>query len=86
VVLRLPRPRDKRGLGIVVIDTADHSFDSADLGFYTHEPDLGSPKIRPGDRRKGWVTLMVPKRARLRTFQMTLESGFGPEKGEWTLS
>lgn len=72
--------------GIVVIDSADHSFDAADSGFfYTRNPDLGSPKIRSGDRRQGWVTFMVPKRSKLRTFQMTLESGFADETGEWTL-
>jgi hypothetical protein len=49
------------------------------------EPELGSPKIQPGDQRLGWITFEVPLRARLRMFQFTLNSGFGPETGEWTL-
>jgi hypothetical protein len=31
------------------------------------------------------VTYMIPKRSKLRTFQMALDSGFAPEAGEWTL-
>jgi hypothetical protein len=31
------------------------------------------------------VRRQVPKGAKLRTFQFTLESGFGPETGEWIL-
>jgi hypothetical protein len=71
--------------GIAVIDTDDQSFDAADSGFFTRDPDIGSPTIRPGDRRQGWVTYMIPKRSKLRTFQMALDSGFAPEAGEWSL-
>lgn len=37
------------------------------------------------DKRVGYVSFEVPKKARLRTFQFGTESGFGPEAGEWSL-
>jgi hypothetical protein len=76
--------KDSPSNGAFLIDRQDQQYET---GFttYTHAPDLGSPTIRPGDRRVGWLTFMIPKRAKPRTFQFTLDSGFGPETGEWTL-
>jgi len=41
-------------------------------------------KISPGSRRQGCIPFEVPK-GRLKTFQFSLDSGFGPESGEWSL-
>jgi hypothetical protein len=75
---------DSPSNGAFMIDTQDQQYEG---GFttYTRDPDLGSPTIRPGDRRVGWMTFQIRKRAKLRSFQFTLDSGFGPETGEWTL-
>jgi hypothetical protein len=77
---------DSPANGTVVIDKDDQPYDVGDFSFvFTHEPDLGSPTIRPGDRRQGWMTFAIPEKTKLRTLQFTLDSGFGPETGEWNL-
>jgi hypothetical protein len=75
---------DSPSNGAFLIDREDQQYD-AGFANYIREPDFGSPRIRPGDARVGWLTFAVPTRAKLRTFQFTLDSGFGPESGEWTL-
>ena len=74
---------DSPSNGAAVIDTQDQEF-TADFANVV-EPALGSPTIRSGDRRVGWITFEVPKASKLRTFQFTLDSGFAPEAGEWAL-
>lgn len=74
---------DSPSNGASAVDQNDQEF-SASI-FDAVEPGLGSLKIRPGDRRVGWITFEVPDGSRLRLFQLTLDSGFGPETGEWRL-
>jgi len=73
---------DSPSNGASVIDTNDREY-TGSIGEI--EPDIGSPKIRPGDSRVGYLTFEVPKGAVLRTFQFTLDSGFADETGEWSL-
>lgn len=75
---------DSPSNGAFLIDAEDQQYEGG-FTVYTRKPDIGSPTIRPGDRRVGWMTFQVGKRVSLRTFQFTLDSGFGPETGEWTL-
>jgi Domain of unknown function (DUF4352) len=73
---------DSPSNGATVIDRKDQGYEST-IFSTAGCPDLGSPTIRPGDRRVGCITFEVPKQAKLRTFQFALDSGFGPETGEW---
>jgi hypothetical protein len=41
--------------------------------------------ISTGDNQQGCLPFEVKKRANLRMFQFALDSGFGPETGEWSL-
>ncbi|MGH3117106.1 MAG: DUF4352 domain-containing protein [Gaiellales bacterium] len=75
---------DSPSNGATLIDRRDQAYTSTLLPTPSC-PDLGSPKIRAGDRRVGCITFEVPKGAKLRSFQFTLESGFGPETAEWEL-
>jgi hypothetical protein len=75
---------DSPSNGATIIDRQDQGYTTALLPT-TACPDLGSPIIRAGDRRVGCITFEVPKLAKLRAFQFTLDSGFGPETGEWQL-
>lgn len=50
------------------------------------KPGLGRPRLRPGQRKTGTLTFELPKGVRMRSFRLTLDSGFGPETGVWTLS
>jgi len=73
---------DSPSNGASVVDVKDHEL-QADIGEV--EPDIGSPKIVPGDARVGFLTFQVPKGMHLRTFQFTLDSGFADQTGEWSL-
>lgn len=73
---------DSPGNGAVAIDTGDHEYDATISGL---GQELGSTKIASGDARVGLIVFELPKEAMLRTFQLTLDSGFGPETGEWVL-
>lgn len=74
---------DSPSNGAAVVDTQDQEFKATFADAV--EPALGSPTIRSGDRRVGWITFEVAKASKLRTFQFALDSGFAPEAGEWTL-
>jgi hypothetical protein len=74
---------DSPSNGAVLIDKSDFQYESS-LGEV--EPDLGSPIIAPGDSRVGFITFEVPDGTKLRLFQFTLESGFGPQTAQWVLS
>ena len=50
------------------------------------EPGLSRPQLRPGQRKTGSLSFEIPKRARVQSFRLTLDSGFGPETGVWTFS
>jgi hypothetical protein len=76
--------RDFPANGAVLIDSRSHQFQSA-VWDVKAGPTLGQATIARGDKRVGFITFEVPKRARLVTFQLTLNSGFGPEAGEWGL-
>jgi hypothetical protein len=41
--------------------------------------------IAPGSRRTGCIVFEVPGNTPPKTFQFALDSGFGPQTGEWTL-
>ena len=43
-------------------------------------------KLAPGDTRSGCIPFEVPQNARLRKFQLTLDSGFAGDTGEWAVS
>ena len=74
---------DSPSNGTALIDTADQQY--TDTALDQMSPDIGSPKIAPRDRRVGWMTFAVAKHARLKKLQFGLDSGFGPETGEWLL-
>jgi len=75
---------DSPSNGAVLIDTADQGYDARILDS-SAGPALGSPKIAPGDARVGLITFEVPKGTKVASFQLTLDSGFGPETGQWEL-
>jgi hypothetical protein len=52
---------DSPSNGAFLIDRQDQQYDGS-FGAYTREPDFGSPRIRPGDGRVGWLTFTVPAR------------------------
>jgi hypothetical protein len=74
---------DSPSNGTALIDTADQQY--TDTSIEGMKPDIGSPTIAVADRRVGWMTFSVSQSAKLKKMQFTLDSGFGPEAGEWLL-
>jgi hypothetical protein len=71
---------DSPANGAILVDSKGQQYTASILGL---QPDLGAPKIAPADQRLGYITFEVPNGTTLRLFQFTLDSGFGPETGEW---
>jgi hypothetical protein len=69
--------------GAALIDKTGQGHDAT---FATLKTEFNSNlRIQPGASQVGFIPFEIPKGAKLAIFQFTLESGFGPETGEWTL-
>lgn len=76
---------DSPGNGAHLIDDEDQQYDEA-LSEIALGASIGtSVKLAPGSSRKGYLVFSVPKKTKLSKFQFTLDSGFGPQAGEWLL-
>jgi hypothetical protein len=77
---------DSPSNGAVLIYGSD---EQADTTLLTGGPCSGSfassAKIAPGARRQGCIPFEVSGHKKVKTFQFTLDSGFGPQAGEWSL-
>lgn len=75
---------DSPSNGARLISRSDREFDPA---FLTGGPcELwAGVTIAPGSKRRGCLAFDVPKTVKAKTFQFSLDSGFGPESGEWDL-
>jgi hypothetical protein len=49
------------------------------------QPALGTLTLAPGATASGFITFQVAAGARLARFNLTLDLGFGPQTGTWTL-
>jgi len=49
------------------------------------QPALGTLSLAPGASATGYITFQVPTAARLARFDFTLDLGFGPQTGTWTI-
>jgi hypothetical protein len=78
---------DSPGNGAELIDAQGQSYSENLIGNRSCQAFAqGSATVRPGDSRLGCLTFTVPKDTAIAGFQFTLDSGFGPETGEWNLS
>lgn len=77
---------DAPGNGAKIITTSDEQADTALLEGGPCSSGFSSDvKISPGSRLQGCIPFEVPKGAKPKTFQFSLDSGFGPQSGEWHL-
>jgi len=49
------------------------------------QPALGTLTLAPGATASGFITFQVPAGATVARFNLTLDLGFGPQTGTWTL-
>ncbi|HET7486879.1 MAG TPA: DUF4352 domain-containing protein [Acidimicrobiales bacterium] len=77
---------DSPGNGSTLIDSASQQY-TPSLGDTTAGPGFsGGATIVPGDLRVGFLTFVVAAGASPAKFQFALDSGFGPETGQWVLT
>jgi hypothetical protein len=77
---------DSPSNGSVLIYGDDEQADATILaGGECSSSFASQAKIAPGARRQGCIPFEVPKGDKLKQFQFTLDSGFGPQAGEWSL-
>jgi hypothetical protein len=76
--------QDSPSNGAHLITSGDEQADSTILSQGPCSSSFASDAtIAPGDGRKGCIPFQVPTHARVAKFQFQLDSGFGPQSGEW---
>lgn len=77
---------DSPGNGATLIDSKDQQHSEA-LAEITAGPGFeGTVRLQPEDSRTGYVVFQIPTDTTPRLFQFTLDSGFGPDTAEWTIT
>lgn len=77
---------DSPSNGAALLTRTDEQLDTTIVsGGPCDSPFASSAKIAPGARQQGCIPFEAPRGAKLKTFQFTLASGFGPDAGEWRL-
>jgi Domain of unknown function (DUF4352) len=70
--------------GAAVVDTAGQSYNAQLAGNAVGCPSFSAPEnIAAGSSGLGCVTFDVPATAKITQVQFTLDSGLGPETGQW---
>jgi Domain of unknown function (DUF4352) len=77
---------DSPSNGATLIHGADEQADATIVtGGVCASGFASQAKIAPAGRRQGCIPFELPSASKLKTFQFTLLSGFGPDTGEWSL-
>jgi len=69
--------------GAAVIDSAGQSYQSGFETVSSCQGFGGTENIAAGESGLGCIVFEVPKAAKIAKVQFTLDSGFGPETGQW---
>ncbi|MGW2546336.1 DUF4352 domain-containing protein [Kitasatospora sp. NPDC001574] len=78
--------KDSPTNGARLIDTEGQQFNST-LGETSAGPGFpGSVTLSPGDTALGYITFAVPATSTIAKVQFTMNSGFGPTTGQWTIA
>jgi Domain of unknown function (DUF4352) len=75
---------DSPSNGMAIVTTRDEQADTTITTGGTCRLQAAI-KIAPGAKRRICVPFEVPSKQKLKTLQFTLDSGFGPQTGEWRL-
>ncbi len=77
---------DSPSNGVQAADGAGQRYDATIADSITQGPLMPSElKLAKGDSALGWIVIEVPKGAKVTRVQLTLDSGFGDETGQWSL-
>ena len=76
---------DSPSNGAAVVDSSGQSYDSALDNAAGCQSFPGSENIAPGASGLGCVVFEVPQSAKITEVQFTLDSGMGPQTGQWNV-
>ncbi|MCB5168011.1 DUF4352 domain-containing protein [Streptomyces bambusae] len=77
---------DSPSNGAKVADQAGQQFTAALTMGITAGPELpASTTIAPGDKALGYIVFEVPKASKIAKLHFALNSGFGPQTGQWNI-
>lgn len=76
---------DSPSNGAAVVDTAGQSYQSAIDNAAGCESFPGTENIAAGDKGLGCIVFEVPAGAKITKVQFTLDSGLGPQTGQWAV-
>ena len=77
---------DSPSNGAAVVDSAGQSYEAAMTDTVTEcQAFPGSENIAPGASGLGCIVFEVPESAKITEVQFTLDSGFGPQTGQWNV-
>jgi hypothetical protein len=76
---------DSPSNGAAVVDTAGQSYQSAIDNAAGCESFPGTENIAAGDKGLGCIVFEVPVTAKITKVQFTLDSGLGPQTGQWAV-
>lgn len=77
--------QDSPSNGLQVADSEGQRF-SPTFGEIKSGPVMSSDvKLLPGDKALGWIIVEAPKASQISTMQFALNSGMGPQTGQWAL-
>jgi len=71
--------------GAAVVDSAGQSYQSALDTAAACQSFPGSENIAPGSSGLGCIVFEVPESAKIVAVQFTLDSGMGPQTGQWNV-
>jgi hypothetical protein len=71
--------------GAAVVDSAGQSYQSGEETVTGCQSFGGTENIAPGSSGLGCVVFEVPEAARIVSVQFTLDSGMGPQTGQWNV-
>jgi Domain of unknown function (DUF4352) len=76
---------DSPSNGAAVVDSKGQSYDSTFGEVRGCHAFPAQENIAPGNSGLGCVVFEVPKGAKIKGVQFTLDSGFGPDTGQWSV-
>jgi len=76
---------DSPSNGASVVDSAGQSYESTLYDVAECQSFPGSENIAAGDKGLGCIVFEVPDRAKITKVQFTLDSGMGPQTGQWNV-
>ncbi|MFI6850060.1 DUF4352 domain-containing protein [Kitasatospora sp. NBC_00085] len=78
---------DSPSNGARLVDSEGQQFTASITTDTTAGPGFpGSVTITPGDTALGYITFAIPTASQVAKIQFTLDSGFAPSTGQWTVS